>query len=261
MHYLENHDQVANAPGSSRLLTRCSTANYRALMAVLLLGPQTPLLFQGQEYGLRQPFNFFADLEPELAPKVHAGRREYLMQFTTQSQPEAQALVPDPAADSTWKVSVLDRSSGDRGLAALVRDLLKLRREDPMFRCRGGGMLDGAVLGPQAFCLRWHPGLKGPESPLGHPGLKGPESPLGHPGLKGPESPLGHAADDRLLVVNLGGDLDLGSAAEPLLAPLLGKKWTPIWSSESTLYGGHGTPPVERPGWFLPAHSAVALRP
>ena len=68
--------------------------------------------------------------------------------------------------------------------------------------------------------------------------------------------------DDRLLVVNLGCDLHLDPAPEPLLAPPVGKVWEIIWSSEDYEYGGTGTPPVEtKDNWRLPGRAAVALRP
>ena len=49
--YLENHDQVANTDLGHRLAEICSPAELRAMTALLLLGPATPMLFQGQEYG------------------------------------------------------------------------------------------------------------------------------------------------------------------------------------------------------------------
>jgi maltooligosyltrehalose trehalohydrolase len=68
-------------------------------------------------------------------------------------------------------------------------------------------------------------------------------------------------AEDRLLVVNLGRDLTLDPAPEPLLAPpRVGTHWHPIWSSESTEYGGHGTAPVDtEEGWMIPGEAAVVL--
>lgn len=68
--------------------------------------------------------------------------------------------------------------------------------------------------------------------------------------------------DDRLLVVNLGPDLDLNPAPEPLLAPPAGKVWQTLWSSEDYAYGDAGTPPLEtKDGWRIPGRAAFALRP
>jgi maltooligosyltrehalose trehalohydrolase len=88
--------------------------------------------------------------------------------------------------------------------------------------------VDGAVLGAEAFVLRY----------------------------------FGGNGDDRLLLVNLGIDLRLEPAPEPLLAPPEGRVWDVLWTSEDPQYGGIGTPPPDGPeGWWLPGHAAVALRP
>ena len=111
---------------------------------------------------------------------------------------------------------------------ALHRDLLPLRRIDPGFRSQRPGGMDGAVLGPESFVLRF----------------------------------FGAQSDDRLLVVNLGSDLHLAPAPEPLLAPPEGMDWTILWSSEDPRYGGDGVIPLEdEDNWHLPGHTATVLRP
>ena len=68
--------------------------------------------------------------------------------------------------------------------------------------------------------------------------------------------------DDRLLLVNLGRELSIDPAPEPLLAPPTGAHWEVRWSSEDPRYGGFGTAPVEGDeGWRLPAESAIVMRP
>jgi maltooligosyltrehalose trehalohydrolase len=112
------------------------------------------------------------------------------------------------------------------------KDLLKVRREEPVFQAQKTGIADGAVLADEAFLLRFFGGI------------------IGKPG------------DDRLLIVNLGRDLKLEPAPEPLLAPVEGGKWEVQWSSESPQYGGNGTPDVDSGcGWKIPGHAAVLLRP
>ena len=67
---------------------------------------------------------------------------------------------------------------------------------------------------------------------------------------------------DRLVLVNLGRDLRLDSAPEPLLAPPAGATWTLLWSSEDPRYGGHGTAPLQPEGvWRLPGEAAEVLGP
>jgi maltooligosyltrehalose trehalohydrolase len=232
VHYLQNHDQVANSARGERCSQLASPGCLRALTALLLLGPQTPLLFQGQEFAASSPFLYFADHGPELAAAVRRGRQEFLAQFPSLTAPEMQAAIPDPADPVTFARSKLDFAERERhaGAYALHRDLLRLRRDDPVFAAQGARGVDGAVLGEQAFVLRFF---------------------------------SGNGADDRLLFVNLGRDLHLVPAPEPLLAPPAMARWQVLWSSEEPRYGGAGAPPPEDEGggWHLPGHAAVALRP
>ncbi len=67
---------------------------------------------------------------------------------------------------------------------------------------------------------------------------------------------------DRLLIVNLGADVHLKPAPEPLLAPPVECQWEVVWSSEDPRYGGTGTPPLETTeNWLIPGHAAVILKP
>jgi maltooligosyltrehalose trehalohydrolase len=232
--FIENHDQVANTDSGLRLHTRTSPGRHRALTAFLLLGPGTPMLFQGQEFASSRPFLYFADHQPALAEAVRKGRGDFMKQFRSLTSEEVQARLPDPAAPATFARCKLDWAERERHpeTVALHRDLLRLRREDPVFRTmQRRGAVDGAVLGPEAFCLRYFSDGDGSEG-------------------------------DRLLVVNLGRDLLLVPAPEPLLAPLAGMGWDVLWSSENPKYGGGGTAPLETDeGWRLPGHAAVVLAP
>src|SRR5439155_21278952 len=151
--YLENHDQVANCARGLRSQQLTHPGRYRALTALTLLGPGTPLLFQGAEFGSSKPFLYFADHNPELAPLVRKGRAAFLAQFPSIARPDVQAGLPDPAQLATFRRCVLDWSERERnvGAVAMFRDLLRLRREDPAFRAQRSGGVDGAVLGPSAF--------------------------------------------------------------------------------------------------------------
>ena len=71
---------------------------------------------------------------------------------------------------------------------------------------------------------------------------------------------FGTGGDDRLLLCNLGGDLLLAPAPQPLLAPPAGRAWRILWSSDDTRYGGPGTAPVETDrGWQIPGESALVM--
>src|SRR5690606_38790927 len=81
INYFQNHDQIANSGSGERCHNLTSPGRFRAMTALLLLGPQTPMLFQGQEYAASSPFFYFADHNPELARLVAKGRAEFLAQF------------------------------------------------------------------------------------------------------------------------------------------------------------------------------------
>ncbi|MBI3289309.1 MAG: malto-oligosyltrehalose trehalohydrolase [Elusimicrobia bacterium] len=230
VHYLENHDQVANSLDGRRLHQLCDPGRLRALTAVLLLGPQTPMLFQGQEFRASSPFQYFADHLGELGVCVRDGRRSFLAQFPSLASPDAAAWIPDPRDAAVFERSKLDHEERARNAPSLAlhRDLLTLRREDPVFHAQRPDGLAAAVLGRAAFVLRF----------------------------------AGTSGDDRLLIVNLGGDERLWPCSEPLLAPPSAGPWTMAWSSEEPRYGGGGAraPIDERGRWDLPGPCACVLR-
>lgn len=228
VNFLQNHDQIANMPLSRRGHQLTSPGRWRAATALLLLMPGTPLLFQGQEFHASSPFLYFADHEPELAALVEKGRSEFMRQFPSLADVE----LPAPHDPTTFERCKLDWDERRMLFHAegieLHRDLLKLRREDPVLRVRERRQIDGAVLCPETLLLRW----------------------------------FGPDGDDRLLFVNLGRDSQLDPGPEPLLAPPEGREWVVAWSSENPRYGGRGTvPPLpERGGWNIAGHSALLLR-
>ncbi len=228
--FLQNHDQVANSARGQRCHVFTSPGRYKALTALMLLGPGTPMLWQGQEFAASSPFFYFADHQQELAKLVSQGRVEFLSQFQGIATPEMQAYLPDPADPETFERSKLDFSEREQHaeMYQLHRDLLQLRREDAVFRAQRRGGVDGAVLGPEAFVLRF----------------------------------FGEHGQDRLLLVNLGLALALSPVPEPLLAPPEGMQWETCWSSEDPRYGGGGTPPLEtEEHWQIPGQAAVVLTP
>jgi maltooligosyltrehalose trehalohydrolase len=230
VNFIENHDQVANSDRGRRMHQRSSPGRYRAITALTLLGPGTPMLLQGQEFATSSPFLYFADHEPPLADSVREGRYSFLAQFPSLGAPDMKSRLPDPGTRAVFERCRLDFSERGRHAAAyaLHKDLLALRRQDAAFAAQHPGGLDGAVLARQAFLLRFF-------------------------------GPDGHDAD-RLLFVNLGRDLALRVAPEPLLAPPAGMRWETIWSSEDPRYDGSGTPAiVTDEGIRLPGEAAIVL--
>jgi maltooligosyltrehalose trehalohydrolase len=229
--FLENHDQIANTWSGQRLHATSSPSRLRALTAVLLLGPWTPMLFQGQEFMASAPFLFFADHEASLGALVRQGRRDFMSQFGSLADADMGDRLPDPGDVRTFERCRLDQAERETHAAALAlhASLIALRREEPAFQSPGADDVDGAVIGEQAFVIRWF-----------------------HRPRRGPGS------GDRLLVVNLGVELDRPVLPEPLTAPPTGHRWAPHWSSQDPLYGGGGTAPIILDiGWRLPAESAV----
>jgi len=231
VNFLENHDQIANSGRGLRCHQLSSMGRYKALTALILLAPGTPMLFQGQEFAASSPFVYFADHNPALARLVREGRFKFLAQFPTLALPEMQECLADPSDPRTFERCKLDLAERQHHaeIYQMHRDLLKLRRDDPVFGRQRQRGIDGAVLTPHAFVIRY----------------------------------FGDDAGYRLLLVNLGRDLHLSPAPEPLLAPPADRRWTLCWSSEDCRYGGNGTPLVESEdgAWSIPGESAVVMKP
>jgi maltooligosyltrehalose trehalohydrolase len=228
--YIQNHDQIANAGRGERVQFLTSPGRLRAMTALMLLAPGTPMLFQGQEFASSSPFYYFADHQPELAGLVREGRAKSLAQFRSMATSEMAPYLADPSNPATFARCKLDFSERDRnrGIYDMHRDLLRLRREDPVFSAQTPGAVDGAVLADACLLLRF----------------------------------FGQAGIDRLLLVNFGADLHLDPAPEPLIAPPEGMRWQILWSSEDPRYGGTGTPGLDsEDNWHIPGHAAAALRP
>lgn len=227
VNFLENHDQVANAPLGRRFHQRNSPGRARAMTTLLLLAPGTPMLFQGQEFWASAPFDYFADHEGELSERVSEGRLGFLRQFPSMWA-SMQQTCRAPNDPRTFEKCRLDWSAREHnGYAlALHRDLIRLRRDDPVFAAQRYGAIDGAVIRPEAFLLRY----------------------------------IGERCGDRLLIINLGRDLTPPSLAEPLAAPPQGRRWHEIFCSEHPAYGGGGSPILENDArWTIPGHTAIVL--
>jgi maltooligosyltrehalose trehalohydrolase len=228
VNFLENHDQIANTGAGSRLAQQVNPASWRALTALLLLGPAMPMLFQGQEFGSTRPFTYFADHEGDLGRAVHEGRLQFLTQFPGLGSKEVQEQISNPGdadAFAHCKLSEAERTA-DHPITRLYRDLLHLRRDDPVLTGIGGPdfVIDSSAPTASVLLVRY----------------------------------LGRAGH-RLLIVNLGRD-HVSSMNDPLLAPAPGSRWDLSWSSEDPTYAGSGVSLYLREGrWRFPAHSASLL--
>jgi maltooligosyltrehalose trehalohydrolase len=135
---LQNHDQIGNRPFGQRLHHQIEPALYRALTAVLLFAPETPLMFMGQEWAASTPFLFFTDHNRELGRLVSEGRRDEFSRFEAFADPVTRARIPDPQALSTFERSRLLWDERARpphaGVLELYRVLLRLRRSETTLR-------------------------------------------------------------------------------------------------------------------------------
>ncbi len=100
---IQNHDQVGNRPRGNRLSDETSPGGFRAASALLLFAPQLPLMFMGQEWATKTPFQYFTDHNEELGKLVSEGRKEEFKDF-----PDFQGDVPDPQDPETFTRSKLD---------------------------------------------------------------------------------------------------------------------------------------------------------
>ncbi|APX31592.1 malto-oligosyltrehalose trehalohydrolase [Brachybacterium sp. P6-10-X1] len=130
--FLQDHDQVGNRAAGDRIHHVLSPAQHAAACALILLGPGTPMLFQGEEWATSAPFAFFTDHDQELGALVSAGR---VAEFAEMGWGDA---VPDPQARSTFTASILPWAERAEDAHARMlrwyRTLIGLRRRHPALR-------------------------------------------------------------------------------------------------------------------------------
>lgn len=196
--FLQDHDQVGNRATGDRIHASLTPEQHAAAIALILLGPGTPMLFQGEEWATSAPFAFFTDHDEELGPLVSAGRAEEFAEMGW------EGTIPDPQARETFTASMLpweERGEGEHArILEWYRALIALRRAVPALR--SGDLADTSVqaLGEETVLLR-----RGDVTVLSHRG-EGPVSlpeapargeelasfgattadPKGLPGLNGP---------------------------------------------------------------------------
>lgn len=158
--FLQNHDQIGNRALGERIDHLAQEAAVRAVTSLLLLSPQIPLLFQGEEWGATSPFLYFCDLGPDLADAVREGRRREFPDFQAED-------IPDPLDPATFARSKLDwgeRQGIPHGKRRqMVSDLLDVRRREIVPRLIGPRLIGmtGAehasctTLAPRAFRAEW----------------------------------------------------------------------------------------------------------
>jgi malto-oligosyltrehalose trehalohydrolase len=132
VNFLQNHDQIGNRALGERIAALAPAEAVRAATAIALLAPALPLLFMGQEWAAPEPFLFFSDLGPDMAPFVVEGRRREFERFAGFATEAARQAIPNPQSAETRERSALDWR---RLSSPLHRDWLDFHRG--LLRIRG----------------------------------------------------------------------------------------------------------------------------
>ncbi len=206
---LQNHDQVGNRPFGRRLSQLIDLERYKAACALLLLVPCTPLMFMGDEFAASTPFLYFIDHEPELARNLLAGRRAEFKDFWASRAPEWRHDA-DPQAEETFLQSRLDLSERGKpphdGVYRLWRELLRLRREDPVLSKQDRWQLLAEAPGPALVGVeRWD-----------------------------------EAAERRLLLVNFGAEALFDIGEQSWLGESAQVAWQPLLATAEERFSGPG---------------------
>ena len=159
--FMQNHDQIGNRAFGDRIEAIAPKEAVRAIAAVYLLLPQTPMLFMGEEWGTKRPFHFFCDFPGELGEFVRKGRREEFAGFPDFQDPEQRERIPDPGADETFRSGKLDWQELSQAEHAQWLDwykyILQVRRDQimPLIEQIGGHAGQYRALGRSAVLVRW----------------------------------------------------------------------------------------------------------
>jgi maltooligosyltrehalose trehalohydrolase len=165
VNFLQNHDQTGNRAFGDRLTTMAKPEALRAANALLLLSPQIPMLFMGEEIGATQPFLYFTSHgDPELANAVREGRRQEFAKFASFADPAKRAAIPDPNDEATFRNSIPNWEGAAQGDNASLNwlnrtaRLLEIRHKHIVPRLPGTRAADAIVLGPAAVAAHWRMG-------------------------------------------------------------------------------------------------------
>ena len=235
MHHIQNHDQVGNRALGDRLGHVVPMPTYRAVTALLLASPYTPMLWMGQEWNATSPFQYFTDHPEELGKLVTEGRREEFKGFKAFSDPETREKIPDPQAERTFRDSKLKWDEVGREphkpILELHRALLALRKGEPALRTADRGTWAVEEAGERALVLR--------------------------------HAPANGAGDPLLVVVSVGDALTLELGARDVTRAPDGRRWTVALSTEERRFGGADTTRLATDGAGrveMTAPGAVVLR-
>ena len=152
---LQNHDQIGNRAMGERLTQLTGRDALDVATALMLLSPNIPLVFMGEELGAQTPFLFFTDHNEDLAKLVREGRRREFAHFAAFQDEKLRAQIPDPNSASTFDASVLAASHSVPSTVAFYKSLLVVRRDRIVPGIPGCVSAGARALGPQAVLGAW----------------------------------------------------------------------------------------------------------
>ncbi|WP_185983846.1 malto-oligosyltrehalose trehalohydrolase [Aureimonas mangrovi] len=160
VNFIQNHDQIGNRAFGDKLRSLASARAHDCLVPILLLSPQIPLMFQGDEFGDCNSFCFFTDFHGELGEAVSKGRKEEFSHFAAFQDSRARAVFPDPNDPATFQTSRIDwtqlaRPVNKRRLQ-VTQELLAARAEHlfPLLE-HAPGDCGSALVDGRAFAVAW----------------------------------------------------------------------------------------------------------
>jgi maltooligosyltrehalose trehalohydrolase len=216
----QNHDQIGNRAAGERLTTLVSLNACKTAAVLTLLSPYVPLLFMGEEWAETNPFLYFVSHgDRELIEAVRRGRREEFAGF------HADGDVPDPADEATFWQSKLEwgklRAQGHAGMLRLYRDLIRLRRDEPLLRPGGARVHTEFDSSARWLAVRLHDG------------------------------------DARALLVLCSLDPAAEQARVPVTVP---GRWDLVLATDAVRYDGQGTAAWDGVQLLTPGWSAAVFR-
>ncbi len=125
--FTQNHDQIGNRARGDRMISSHPIEAIKAIAAIYLLSPETPMLFMGEEWGAADPFPFFCDFDEELNAKIRLGRKEELKRLPGFEAEDAC----DPTAEATFRSAKLrwNKMNENPAIGDYYEQLLKLRHQ------------------------------------------------------------------------------------------------------------------------------------
>ena len=160
--FLQNHDQIGNRALGERISHLTSPERLALARAGVLLAPQVPMLYMGEEWDASNPFLYFVDFSADeaLSEAVREGRRREFANFKSFAEQHGETQIPDPTHEDTVKLSSLDWEEASRpphaDARAAVRRLLEIRAQEvvPLTKTAFLGA-DHNLAGPGCLAATW----------------------------------------------------------------------------------------------------------